>query len=230
MSTQPEQIPQAIESLTQQYHSLRQVYSTSSLGLSLRKLINNNTWDIDNAIAIGIGSLTAQRKGFFSKRVERNIQVNLWRLIAFHDVVDFVGVQKGHVFAVDEGFNELDVAILKSLGVEVIYERFGYLEASSGRPLDLSENSFLFATVTGRLLDTLLLKGELPALCIGPVPSISSDHDWQHLPCFESCSPAFERFIVQRRRSAGLVQDVDLRKAKGRGVRTSMVCKVCGLI
>jgi hypothetical protein len=115
---------QTITSLMQKYDAIRETYTTSSFAVEIRKFIISRTWQIDIAVGFGIGSITAERKGFFKdERVEQDICVNLFRLACFMDVVGFLDLlgQGGKVILRDWEFNELDVMVLKGLGVEVVY-------------------------------------------------------------------------------------------------------------
>jgi hypothetical protein len=167
MSTHPKPPPlQTIASLTHKYNTIREIYTTSPFAIEIRKLINSHTWHINKAIALGIGSVTVKRKGFFKDgKADEDISVNLFRLACFLDVVGFLGLLWSdcgqRVFMRDQGFNELDVRFLKSLGVEVFYGH-----------VDLGGEGFLFdgTHFGGSTLRRSLLEGlitESPVLYIG---------------------------------------------------------------
>jgi hypothetical protein len=167
MPTPPKLPPlQTITSLTHNYNAIRELYIASSFAIEIRQFINSHAWHVNKAIALGIGSVTAKRKGFFKDgRVEEDVSVNLFRLACFMDIAGFLDVHgsgAGQKICIrDRGFNELDVGFLKELGIEVAY-----------RDIDVDGETFLFdaSTFVGRAHGRSLLEGigrQLPALYIG---------------------------------------------------------------
>jgi len=152
------------------------------------------------------------------------VKCDLSRLASFLDIIEYLPKEKAlRVYARDQGFNELDVAFLKRLGVEVVYEREGSTAGGT------TETTFIF---NAGVIKEEVQEGSGPALYIGPQPLSRVDVGYNciALPSFEACPGAFRDFAVQWRSYPFFRESLGLAGEESRGKLSRTVCKVGGML
>jgi hypothetical protein len=102
-----------IDDLTAEYRELQYIYSCNPLAKKIRDFVKRKSWNITNAVIIGLGSLTKRAR-------PECCRWSLYQLIMFMDVIACLP-DNGNmaIDAQDPAFTFLDEAFLRALGVTV---------------------------------------------------------------------------------------------------------------
>ncbi|KAE8144204.1 hypothetical protein BDV25DRAFT_171939 [Aspergillus avenaceus] len=115
-----------IADLQAQFHLYQRKWEASESWAVVRGAVSKQTKPVDRIVCIGLGSPSGFLKGGW---VDRR-SVSMYQLAGLVGVMGVIG-GAGQVYAQDPVFNELDRALLESLGIVVVDHPLGFEKVSS---------------------------------------------------------------------------------------------------
>lgn len=137
------------EKLLGEFEKLKERWGDTAVARQVRDLAKDNTWDVDAATCIGVGS--------FSRDWEHRWR-SMWQLVLFLDIVRHLGTNV-QMYAQDPAFTHIDIAFLRLLNIST---------TPSGIESHITPESFVYSPfVDWFILLPMFLKGKEPALYVG---------------------------------------------------------------